>query len=80
MRTQAGLAATRAPAPFALTQQPPTTPSPQDLYLFDLFDLHRRKFGDRVDGLYPGLAAHAARVAALPGVAAYLASDRRLEQ
>lgn len=51
-----------------------------DIFLFDIFDLHRRKFGERVDALYPSLAAHSAKVAALPGVAAYLASDKRHEQ
>lgn len=51
-----------------------------DIYLFDLLDLHRRKFGERVDALFPALAAHSARIAALPGVAAYLASDKRMAQ
>ena len=51
-----------------------------DVALFDIVDLHARIYGeDKVKAAYPRLAAVYAAVAALPGVAAYLASPRRLE-
>jgi len=40
-------------------------------------DLHLRILKAEVEAAYPALAAHHARVAALPGIAAYLASPRR---
>ena len=84
-RRRSGPARVHPPTPHA----PPPPPqdgwavggqlSVADVYLFDLFDLHRRKFGERVDALFPTLAAHSEKVKALPGVAAYLASDKRPE-
>ena len=51
-----------------------------DIELFDLMDLHERILGDKVQAAYPKLAAVAKAVAAVPGVAAYLASPLRLEK
>lgn len=52
-----------------------------DILLFDIVDLHQRAFGeDKFQQTYPQLAAVKDRVAALPGVAAYLDSPRRLEK
>ena len=48
-----------------------------DLAIFDIVDLHLRILKAEVEAAYPALAAHHARVAALPGIAAYLASPRR---
>ncbi|KXZ51896.1 hypothetical protein GPECTOR_11g33 [Gonium pectorale] len=52
-------------------------PSLADFAVFDLVDLHLGLFPDLVGGRFPALAAHHAKVAALPGVAEYLASDSR---
>ncbi|KAL4429045.1 hypothetical protein ABPG77_006084 [Micractinium sp. CCAP 211/92] len=48
-----------------------------DIILFNLVDMHKRVFGERFDQAYPALAAHHAKVAALPTVAAYLAGPNR---
>jgi glutathione S-transferase len=51
-----------------------------DIMLFDIVDMHLRIYGDEFKGAWPALAAHHDAVAALPSVAAYLASDRRHPQ
>ncbi len=52
-----------------------------DIAVFDLVDLHLRILGEELRGWYGStLVAHHARVAALPGVAAYLASPLRIEK
>ena len=48
-----------------------------DLFLFHLVELHQTKYGAEFDAAYPSLA-HYAKIAALPSVAAYLASPARL--
>ena len=49
-----------------------------DLYLFDLTDAHHRVFGaEKFNAVYPAVGAHHAKIAALPAVAAYLASPLR---
>ncbi|KAL4423230.1 hypothetical protein ABPG77_000022 [Micractinium sp. CCAP 211/92] len=48
-----------------------------DLALFDLTDLYLTKYGDKLRLVYPVLAAHYDKVAALPRIAAYLASPQR---
>lgn len=49
-----------------------------DIAVFDIVDLHLRIFDAEMRAAYPGLTAHHARVTAIPGVAAYLASPLRL--
>lgn len=52
-----------------------------DVAVFDIVDLHMRILGEEMKKWYgETLVAHHARVAALPGVAAYLASPLRLEK
>jgi len=41
-------------------------------------DLHLTKFGEQFEKQYPALVAHHAKIAALPTVAAYLASPNRM--
>jgi hypothetical protein len=48
-----------------------------DVMLFDIFDLHIRIF-EAMKETHPTLAAHHEKVAAVPGIAAYLASPLRL--
>lgn len=48
-----------------------------DLALFDLTDLYLTKYGDKLRLVYPVLTAHYDKVAALPRIAAYLASPQR---
>ena len=49
-----------------------------DTFLFHLVELHQTKYGAEFDEAYPALAAHYAKIAALPSMAAYLASPARL--
>ncbi|KAF8072903.1 Gstp1 [Scenedesmus sp. PABB004] len=49
-----------------------------DLCVWEIVDLHLRVFKAEMEATYPLLCGHHARVAALPAVAAYLGSDRRL--
>lgn len=50
-----------------------------DIQLFDIVDLHLREalFPSQLKTHYPALVAHHDRVAAVPGIAKYLASPRR---
>ena len=59
--------------PFALG----SSLSIADIVVFDVTDMHMRIWGDEFKVAYPGLAKLHESVAAVPGVAAYLASDRR---
>jgi glutathione S-transferase P len=54
--------------------------SAADIVLFDTVDMHLRIYGDEFKRAFPALAAHHDAVAAVPSVAAYLASDRRHPQ
>ncbi|KAL4434320.1 hypothetical protein ABPG75_000761 [Micractinium tetrahymenae] len=49
-----------------------------DVALLDLTDLYLSKHADKFSLVYPALADHHAKIAALPRIAAYLASPRRL--
>jgi glutathione S-transferase P len=51
-----------------------------DIVLFDGIDVILLVFGDEFKAAYPALVAHHDAVAAVPSVAAYLASDRRHPQ
>lgn len=51
-----------------------------DVMLFDIIDMHLRIFPEDFPAAFPTMAALHAAVAAVPGVAAYLASGRRAEQ
>ena len=48
-----------------------------DISFFDIVDLHMRLFDSLVRDRFPSLAAHHDRIAAIPTIAAYLASPRR---
>ncbi|PSC72458.1 flagellar associated isoform B [Micractinium conductrix] len=48
-----------------------------DILLFDITDVHVRAFGEQFKDAYPELVAHHARVAAQPGIAAYLSSGKQ---
>ena len=48
-----------------------------DILVFDIVDMHLRIYGDEFKSAWPALAAHHDAVAALPNVAAYLASEKR---
>ena len=48
-----------------------------DVALFDLTTFYRQKYGSEFDTAYPALVAHHAKIAALPRIAAYLASPLR---
>ena len=61
--------ALRALRPRRPPTHPPTHPPTQPL---------QRIYPEQFDGAYPDLAAHHAKVAAVPGIAAYLASPLRL--
>lgn len=62
--------------PFALG----ATLSVADIMAFDIFDAHLRIWGDALAAAFPRLAAHHKAVGEVPGIAAYLASDRRHPQ
>ncbi|KAL4443462.1 hypothetical protein ABPG75_011199 [Micractinium tetrahymenae] len=51
-----------------------------DVLLFDLTDVHTRAFGAEFGSAYPELAAHHAKVAAVPGIKAYLGSSRQFDK
>lgn len=51
-----------------------------DFALYELFDLHVRAFGDRIKGEWPALAAHYAKIGALPEIKAYTSSPRCFAQ
>ncbi len=51
-----------------------------DIMIFDIVDMHLRIYGDDFKSAWPALVACHESVAALPGVAAYLKSDRRHAQ
>ena len=55
-----------------------TSLSIADIAVFDVVDLHLRILDAEVRAAYPGLVTHHARVAAVPGVAKYLASPLRM--
>lgn len=48
-----------------------------DVLVFNIVDAHIRIWGDEVKTAFPLLAAHHEAVAAIPGIAAYISSDRR---
>jgi glutathione S-transferase len=49
-----------------------------DIAVWDMFDLLARIFPDTLAAAYPDLAAHQAKLAAVPGVKAYLECPLRL--
>jgi glutathione S-transferase len=51
-----------------------------DVLVWDMFDLLARIFPDTLAAAYPDLAAHHAKLAAVPGVKAYLESPLRLSK
>jgi glutathione S-transferase P len=51
-----------------------------DIAIFDMVDMMLRIFGAKFEQIHPELTALHSKVAALPGIAAYLASGRRPEQ
>lgn len=52
-----------------------------DILLFDIVDVHERALGaEKFADEYPDLVAIKKKVAAIPGVAAYLSSSKRLEK
>ncbi|KAI7842899.1 hypothetical protein COHA_003411 [Chlorella ohadii] len=51
-----------------------------DVLLFDIVDLHTRIYGEEFRAAWPALAALHDKVAAVPGVKAYLESPLRLEK
>lgn len=51
-----------------------------DIALWELCDLHMRIWPKEMAAEYPELAAHHAKVAAVPGVKAYLEGPQRLEK
>jgi len=48
-----------------------------DIALFDLTAFYIQKYGGEFEAAYPALAAHHAKIAALPRIAAYLAGPLR---
>lgn len=71
-------------APAWLTRGAPARPCPclpaADILLYDLTDLHTRALGPEFGSAYPQLAAHHAKLAAVPGLKAYLGSSRQFDK
>lgn len=51
-----------------------------DILLYDITDVHLRAFGVQFSGAYPDLVTHHARVAALPGIKAYVGSSKQFDK
>lgn len=51
-----------------------------DFALYEMFELNVRIFGDRIKGEWPALAAHHAKIAAIPEIKAYMSSPRCFAQ
>ncbi|KAL4422233.1 hypothetical protein ABPG77_009708 [Micractinium sp. CCAP 211/92] len=51
-----------------------------DVLVYELTDLHIRAFGSEFGSTYPLLEAHHAKLAAVPGIKAYLGSSRQFDK
>ncbi len=60
----------------------PPRPAPHaaDVLVYELTDLHIRAFGSEFGSTYPLLEAHHAKLAAVPGIKAYLGSSRQFDK